>query len=207
MRDFENRADGKARSTYAGTGLMSAANGSPELDLELVGGRPYVRATDVLAALIRISPSKKIAIRFDKPLRGPAMLVRGHHSAARATARLDDGDRYSLVPLHRKAKRVSKRPRPFRAFCLRLGMFFLVFTGPGSTVVGRIDTCSDLGFARLPQRYFVRTLIFHGSRAKPWGLLWYRIRRNGSEARCVMRTLNGPLIEFHFFVRRRSRPD
>ncbi len=186
---------------------MADANAPPEIDFELVGGRGYVRATDVLRELVRILPSQTITIRFREPLCGPALLERGYHRDARVTVRAAGGERFSFVSLQRKAKRVTPRPRSFLAFCLRAGALFLVFTGPGSTEVDRIESCFELASARLPQRFFVRTLIYHGPRTMPLGLVWFRIRRSGSEARCVMQTFKGPLAEMRFYVRLRNRPD
>jgi hypothetical protein len=186
---------------------MADPDALPEIDFALVGRRAYVRATDILRELIQILPSQTIAICFRKPLRGPALLERGYDHDARSTVRAAGGVRFSLVPRRRKARRVTPRPRSFFAFCLRAGALYLAFTGPGSTIVDRIECCFDLGISRLPQRFFVRTLILHRTRATQWGIVWFRLRRSGSDARCVMRTFRGPLAEVRFFVRLRNRLD
>ena len=168
------------------------------LDFALKDGRAYVRATDVLAAVLARWPDTALTLRFLRPLDGPAVLIHPPRPGAGITGRAGD----VAFSLSRKTGHAPQEAREDPVKVLHLGgkaVHLFVFA-PVTPLAARIGAIFERVHPRQADRFLVRQIVLYPGQCRSARTLWFRLRTDPRHARAAL-TLHsrfGVLAEIDF---------
>ncbi|MCX7286372.1 MAG: hypothetical protein NTW20_02105 [Rhodobacterales bacterium] len=185
---------------------MTPACGPIRLRFALQGDRAHVRATDVLAAMMTQFHDRPLALKFARPLVGPALLHCPAQPGGAVAGRAGEVS-FSLTadPDTRASRRAADRTP---ALHLRVGPLDCFAFRPGTPLAARIAAIFDRLHPLQSERFLVRLITVFPGPERLGPVLWSRLTITNDRSRARL-DLAGPAgrlatLEFHLTARNQT---
>lgn len=175
-----------------------------QLDLPLIGQRAYVRATDIVSAVIMLFPNQELSFIFRRPLRGPGRLVRGKTNESAVTVLLAGREQINILPTRERVERQAVRQPEFSPRYIRIGKLYFLITRKGGSVLDRIDYVFDRLHPKMSNKLLIAEFQYYNPSSVP-RLMWSWLRYKDCEVHINIRSLRGRVASTVFVFRRHKQ--